>query len=85
MRGLKVESVLCRLCQQYDETVQHLLAGYTVIAETEHVRHNALMVLAVQWGKQHGIIEEGTQWNQQQSVKGEVMENDKLKLMWDFE
>ena len=78
-----MESVLCRLCRQYDETVQHLLAGCTVIAETEYVRghNNALMVLAVQWGKQHGIIEEGTPWNQKQRVKGEVMENDKFKLM----
>ena len=80
-----MESVLCRLCGQYDETVKHLLAGCTVIAGTEYVRHNnALMVLAAQWGSQHGIIEEGTQWYQQQWVKGEVMEN-KFKWMWDFE
>lgn len=87
MRGLNVESVLCRLCGQYDETVQHLLAGCTVLAGTEYVRrHNsALMVLAVQWGKQHGIIEEGTLWYQQRWVKGHVVENDKFKMVWDFE
>ena len=68
IRGLKVESVLCRLCGPYDETVQHLLAGCTVIVGTEYVRrhNNALIVLAAQWGLQHGIIEEGTQWYQQQ-------------------
>ena len=62
MRGLNVESVLCRLCGQYDETVQYLLAGCTVLAGKEYARrhNNALMVLAVQWDKQHGIIEEGT-------------------------
>ena len=27
----------------------------------------------------------GTLWHQQLWVKGEVMENDKFKLMWDFE
>ena len=52
MRVLKVDSVLCRLCRQYDETVQHHLAGCTVIAEKEYVRghNNALMVLPLQWG-----------------------------------
>ena len=55
MSGLKVESVLCRLCEQYDETVDYLLAGCTVLAGTGYARrHNdTLMVLAVQWGKQH--------------------------------
>ena len=74
MRELNVESVLCRLCGQYDDTVQNLLAGCKVIVGTEYVRrHNiALMVLADQCWKQHGIIEEGTQWNQQQWVKEEV-------------
>ena len=36
-------------------------------------------------GKQHGMIEEGTQWHQQQWIEGVVMENNKFKLMWDFE
>ena len=85
MRGLKVESVLFRLCGQYDGTVQHLLAVCTT-AGAEYVRrhNNALMVLAAQWGQQHGNIEIGAQWNHQHWVKGEVMETDKLKLMWDF-
>ena len=48
-------------------------------------RHKELMVLAVQWEKQHGIIEEGALWYQEQWVKAEVMENDRFNLVRDFE
>ena len=31
-----MDSVLCRLCGQYDDTVQDLLAGCTVLVGTEY-------------------------------------------------
>ena len=41
----------CRLCGQQRETVEHLLAGCKVLANSEYLtRHNrALMILAISW------------------------------------
>ena len=40
---------IIRICTQYSETVEHLVAGCTKLANSEHLtRHNpALMILAV--------------------------------------
>ena len=52
LRGMEVESEICRLCADKRETVHHLLVSCKVLAGNEYVRrHNALMVLAVEWGR----------------------------------
>jgi len=70
-RGLTQEK-RCRVCNERDETVEHLVAGCKVLANNEYLsRHNrALMVMAVAWAKE---------------LEGTVLENDKGKLIWDFE
>ena len=52
VRGLS-ENGQCRLCKEQRETVQHLLAGYKMLASSQYLaRHNrALMVMAVGWEK----------------------------------
>ena len=62
LRGMEVESEICRLCADKIETVHHLVASCMVLAGSEFVRRhkNALMVLVVEWGKEAGLFEEST-------------------------
>ena len=48
----------CRLCNEQRETVQHLLAGSKMLANSEYLaRHNrALMVMAVAWAKEQNLL-----------------------------
>ena len=82
-----VEDGNCRLCNKYLESCEHLVAGCTNLANTEYInRHNrALMVLAVAWAKLYGLVGEDTVWYQQKWTRGTTFENDKVKLIWDFE
>ena len=56
-RGL-MEDERCRVCFQHSETVEHLVAGCQKLANSEYVsRHNqVLMILAVAWAKEYGLI-----------------------------
>eukprot|EP00112_Aurelia_sp_Birch-Aquarium-sp1_P009614 Seg2098.1 transcript_id=Seg2098.1/GoldUCD/mRNA.D3Y31 product="hypothetical protein" protein_id=Seg2098.1/GoldUCD/D3Y31 len=64
IRGIAVRDENCRLCGEYSETVEHVLAGCRVIAGTEYLRRhdNALNVLAVAWCKQQGILDDKILW-----------------------
>ena len=58
---MKLELEICRLCA--DERAAHrLLATSEVFADNEYVRrhNNAFMVLAVEWGKVAGLLEESS-------------------------
>ena len=86
-RGIADGGDMCRLCGSYRETVQHLLAGCQMLAGKEYLRrHNrALMVIAVAWAKKYELIDENAVWYKEKWEKGKVLENDKGKLVWDFE
>lgn len=90
LRGMNHESTMVHkysLRGRFQETVQHLLAGCTILAGTEYVKryNNALTVLSVQWGKQNEIIKERPFWHHKRYITGEVKENDKYKLLCHFE
>lgn len=87
LRGMEVESEMCRLCGIQRETVHHLLSGCKVVAGNEYVRrhNNALMVLAVAWAKQEGLINKDAVWYKIQWKKGNVLEGSGMKLCWDLE
>ena len=86
MRGL-VDDDKCRLCGEFRETVQHLLAGCKMLAGTEYLRRhdNALKVLAVKWAIDNGLLPEGTKWYKEKWEKGKVIEGNGKKLYWDWE
>ena len=86
VRGL-TDDGKCRLCNQHSETIEHLVAGCTKLANSEYLtRHNrALMLLAVTWAKQQELIDQEAIWYQQKRDRGTVLENDKAKLVWDFD
>ena len=47
-----------RICTQHSETVEHLIAGCTKLANNEYLtRHNqALMILTVAWAEQQELV-----------------------------
>ncbi len=57
--------------------MKHWLSGCTVLAGSEYVqRHNkALMMFAVGWAKQAGLLEESTVWYKITWQKGTTLEN----------
>ena len=86
-RGLEVMSDRCRLCKEKKETVYHWLSGCKKLAGNEYVkRHNkALMILCVEWSKVHGLMPEEAIWYKENWKQGHILENDEMKLSWDFE
>ena len=86
LRGLISEDC-CRLCGEYRETVQHLLAGCQKLAGFYYVRRhdNALKILALQWCIKNGLLPEGTKWYVEKCEKGKVIERGGKKLQWDWE
>ena len=85
-RGL-MEDGRCRVCFQHSETVEHLVAGCQKVANSEYIsRHNRVqMILAVAWAKKHGLIGQDVVWYEQRWDRGTVFENERAKLVWDFE
>ena len=57
------------------------------LANSEHIsRHNrVLMILVVAWVKEHGFIGQDVVWYEQRWDRGTVFENERAKLVWDFE
>ena len=53
-----MEDRRCRVCFQHSKTVKHLVDGCQKLANSEYLsRHNrALMILAIAWAKEHGLI-----------------------------
>ena len=85
-RGL-VEDGRCRVCFRHSETVEPLVAGCQKLANSEYLsRHNrVLMILDVAWVKEHGLIGQDVVWYEQRWDRGTVFENERAKLVWDFE
>ena len=85
-RGL-VENGRYRLCREFNETIEYLVAGCKTIASNEYIaRHNrALMVMAIAWAKEYGSVGKETKWYEESWARGHVLENSSAKLVWDFE
>ena len=62
-RGL-AQDKQCRVCHERDETVEHIVAGCKVLANSEYLtRHNrALMIMAVNWAKEYELIGNDVIW-----------------------
>ena len=77
----------CRLCGTHRETVQHILSGCTLLANSEYLkRHNhVLSIFAVEWCKMNGLIDENERWYNVTWKTGQVIEGNGKKVLWDFE
>ena len=82
-----IEDGRCQVCHGQDETVEHLVVGCTILSNSEYLtRHKtALMILAVTWTKEHNLIGADTMWYQERWERGMVLENNKAKLVLNFQ
>ena len=85
-RGL-AQDKQCRVCHERDETVELIVAGCKVLANSEYLtRHNrALMIMAVNWAKEYELIGNDVIWYKERWERGAVLENERGKLVWNFE
>ena len=81
-----IEDGRCRVCHGHNKTVEQLVAGWTVLSNSEYLtRHRrALTIHTVTWVKEHKLIGADTVWYKERWEQRIVLENDKGKLVWDF-
>lgn len=86
-RRAKIEqdgsSPLCRMCGERDETVSHIVSECSKLAQSEYKARHDRVATAVHWclAKKHGL-QHSDQWYQH--IAEPVIENDRVKLLWDF-
>ena len=77
-------SPMCRLCGEREETISHIVAECTKLAQKQyrHWRHDRV-ALVIHWTlcKRFGFPH-GNQWYEH--VPERVLENENVKLLWDF-
>lgn len=86
-RRAKIEkdgsSPLCRMCKRSDETVSHIVSECSKLAQTEYKGRHDRVATAVHWclAKKFGFPA-SNQWYQHRAEP--TIENEKVKLFWDF-
>jgi hypothetical protein len=86
-RRAKIEkdgsSPVCRMCKQTDETISHIVSECSKLAQTEYKGRHDRVATAVHWSlaKKFGFPA-SDQWYQHRVEPS--MENEKAKLLWDF-
>ncbi|XP_045474919.1 uncharacterized protein LOC123680848 [Harmonia axyridis] len=80
----QVENTKCRICNQVEETVQHLSGGCTPLASTKYLgRHNDMgKVVHQMLGLRWGIF--GNFTPHYQYTPAALAENEQAKIFWDF-
>ena len=65
----------------------HLVAGCKILANSEHLsRHDrTLMILAIAWAKEYELVGGDMVWYKERWERGTVLENERRKLVWNFE
>ena len=78
-----VPSLMCRLCSQKEETIQHLLAGCSTLAATSYVSRHNLVARVLHWHLSHTFgLPAAISWFSHHPVP--VVENSRVKILWDF-
>ena len=81
-----IEDRRCRVYHGQDKTVEQLVAGRSVLSNSEYLtRHSRVLAIrAVTWVKEHKLTGADT-WYKERWEQRIVLENDKGKLVWNFE
>ncbi len=76
-------SPLCRLCRSHNETTDHILNGCPKLAQTDYKARHDKVSAAIHWSlcKEYGFSCH-KKWYEHRAEK--VLENDEVKLLWDF-
>ena len=73
----------CRLCKESDETVDHILSSCKKIAQTDYkIQHNTVVKM-IHWNicKNYHITTTNNWW---EHIVDKVVENENVKILWDF-
>ena len=64
-----------------------MIAGCTKLAKSEYLtrQNQGLMVRELAWAKQQELVGQEAIWYEQRCDRGIVLENNKVKLVWDFD
>ena len=82
--GQKVESK-CRMCSQYEETVDHILSGCEVLAKTEYISRHDKAAAYLHWNIcQDHDIEVTDKWYEHKPESVTHNKDSKITIMWDM-
>ena len=81
---MPVPTLMCCLCNSCEETIQHLIAGCSVLAPTSYLCHHYLVANVIHWHlcRSFGITMTANSWYSYQPLP--VVENGRIKILWDF-
>lgn len=84
LQDLSVTNTMCRLCNRYTETIQHITSGCSMLAATAYTeRHNAVCKIVHQkLALQAELLEESFPYYEYQPTS--LLENEEVKLYWDY-
>ncbi|XP_060537474.1 uncharacterized protein LOC132708990 [Pantherophis guttatus] len=73
----------CRLCNEKDETVDYLISGCSKISQTDYLQRHDSVAKIIHWKlcQKFGFEYSKNHWEHQVE---KVLENEKLKILWDF-
>ena len=74
----------CRMCNQYEETIDHIVSGCPVLAKTEYMQRHNKAAGYMHWKIcQHYNIPTSEVWYKHEPES--VVEKDNIAIMWDME
>ena len=81
---MKVESdPLCRFCDQYVETIDHLIAGCPILAKKEHLERHNKVAQYIHWQVcQYYKFSTTKEWYKHETPA--VLDNQQATILWDF-
>eukprot|EP00794_Sanderia_malayensis_P016665 gene16665-biopygen14077 len=77
------DSPLCRMCDQRNETVSHIVSECTVLAQKEYLKRHNNVCQYIHWRLCKKFDLEATKNWYEHKPEG-CVENEKVKLLWDF-
>ena len=74
---------LCRACRKVDESIDHIVSGYSKFAQKEYKRKHDSLGQVVHWKLARKCnFEVGDNWYEYEPKS--VLENEDDKILWDF-
>ena len=74
---------LCRMCRKVDEGIDHIVSGYSKLAQKEYKRKHDNLGKIVHWKLARKYnFEAGDKWHEHEPES--VLGNEDYKILWDF-
>ena len=74
---------LCRVCRKVDESIDHIVSGYSKLAQNEYKRRHDNLEKMVHWKLARKCnFEAVNKWYEHEPER--VLENEDYKILWDF-